>query len=699
MPFSSPHHVSPERLESRIAPAASFVNSRAVTYTDLDGDIVVVSSSVPLFRSDNLNSFFTFSDGILAEIDLTTAPGNRSASGTSLSIQSKTPRGGQGDGLVNIGYINATGVDLRAVTVDGDLGQIDAGDINLRTPALGALTVRSLGVFGARYGDTGSENFSSDFRGSVGPVKILTDMRGASIIATGDSLRPAFISRISIGGSLAGSSDPDTGKIQADGSIGAVAVGGSILGGEGDRSGRISAGGSMGSLFVRGSILGGTGESSGSIQVGTRLGPTRLQQDLVGGEGANSGSIQFGFKAKSLIIVGNVSGGSGDFSGRISSGDDIDFLGIAGNLEGGSGDASGTLDSADDIDVLRIGGSILGGKGDDSGGVRASGNLKNTRVMGSIVGANIGANASASIDTSGYLKADHFGSLAIFGSIVAGENKIPAASVATTGLFTPSSATLSGLADTSSLRAGFKVVSGAFTSKILSVDSLDSVTLEDPFPGTTAATQSVSFSSPSLSKSGLIYARKTFGSVAVYGDLRGNPTQQVLFVAKGIPQDELPLRARSSVALGKLFVAGSVSHSLIGAGLDDSGTALNPDAQIGAVQVNRNWVCSNMVAGIAPGPDFLYGNSDDSVSTPGVNYVNRSNLISQIASIRVGGQILGSPTPSSNSDLYGFVASKIGSLRVAGVTVRLSNTSVPDTLTLSPSTGSDVSLREILPTL
>jgi hypothetical protein len=691
--------IRPELLESRIAPAAFFVNTRTVTYEDHDGDTVVVSSSVPIFRADNLNSFFTFSDGVLVGIDLTAGPGKRSASGTSLSIQAKTPRGGQGDGLVNVGYINATGVDLRAVSVDGDLGQIDAGDTNLRTRALGTLTARSLGVFGGRYGAPGSENFSSDFRGSLGSVKILNDIREASITVSGDVTRPAFISRIFIGGSLTGTDDPDTGKIQADGSIGAVLVGGSVQGGDGARSGRIAAGGSMSSLFVGGSIVGGSGESSGSIQVGTRLGPMRLRQDLTGGQGAHSGSIQFGFKAKSLLVGGTVSGGSGDFSGRISSGDDIDFLGIAGDLKGGSGDASGTLNSADDIDVLRIGGSILGGKGDDSGGVRASGNLKNTRILGSIVGASIGANATASIDTSGYLKADHFGSLAIFGSLVAGENKIPPTTLDTAGLFTPDSTTVSGLSDTSTLRPGFKVVSGAFSSKILSVDSPNSVTLEAPFTGATPATQSVSFSSPTLTKSGLVYARKTFGSVAVYGDIRGNPTQQVLFVAKGIPQDELPLRARSSVALGKLFVGGSVSHSLIGAGLDDSGSALNPDAQIGLVKVNRNWVCSNLVAGISSGMDSQYGDSNDSLATPGFNYVNRSTLVSQIASIRIGGQILGSlgGSPATDSDHFGFVATKIGGLRVAGVALRLSSITVPDSLTLSQGTGGDVSLREILP--
>ncbi len=37
-----------------------------------------------------------------------------------------------GDGLVNVGRINATGIDLLNVVVDGDLGRIQAGSIQSR---------------------------------------------------------------------------------------------------------------------------------------------------------------------------------------------------------------------------------------------------------------------------------------------------------------------------------------------------------------------------------------------------------------------------------------------------------------------------------------------------------------------------------------------------------------------------------------
>jgi hypothetical protein len=256
---------------------------------------------------------------------------------------------------------------------------------------------------------------------------------------------------------------------------------------------------------------------------------------------------------------------------------------------------------------------------------------------------------------------------------------------------------LSGISDTSNLKPGFKVVSGEFSAKILSVDSPNSITLETAFPGATPTTQTVSFFSPSLSASGLLYARETFGSVAITGDLRGTATNPVLVVAKGIPQDELPVRAHSSIAISKLSVRGSVSHSIIGAGLDDSGTPVNPDAQIGTVHVYQNWVCSNLVAGISPGADELYGTGDDVFATPDLKYTDRLNLISKIAAIRIGGQVLGSSAVADPTDHYGFVAGRIGSLIVSGTKLRLRTGSLPASVALSPETGTDVHVSDILP--
>src|SRR5204862_3721429 len=66
--------------------------------------------------------------------------------GANLTVTVK--RGPNGDGFVNIGYINSTGHDLGAVSIKGDLGQIDAGDATATQPGLKSLTVQSLGRVG-----------------------------------------------------------------------------------------------------------------------------------------------------------------------------------------------------------------------------------------------------------------------------------------------------------------------------------------------------------------------------------------------------------------------------------------------------------------------------------------------------------------------------------------------------------------------
>jgi hypothetical protein len=62
----------------------------------------------------------------LALVDFSARPEFASAN---LSIKAKPSAGTTGGAaLVQVGYINATGIDLRKVIVQGDLGQIDAGD-------------------------------------------------------------------------------------------------------------------------------------------------------------------------------------------------------------------------------------------------------------------------------------------------------------------------------------------------------------------------------------------------------------------------------------------------------------------------------------------------------------------------------------------------------------------------------------------
>ena len=122
-----------EVLESRLAPA-TLVNPTTVTYKDVDGDLVTVEISQPLFNSGTINNVFLFDSGSvngnnaipqqLQKVDLTAL--GSAASQLSLDV---TAQAG-----ANVGFINATGIDLTSVLVAGDLGKIDAGDTTTSTP-------------------------------------------------------------------------------------------------------------------------------------------------------------------------------------------------------------------------------------------------------------------------------------------------------------------------------------------------------------------------------------------------------------------------------------------------------------------------------------------------------------------------------------------------------------------------------------
>src|SRR5262249_60010669 len=113
---------------------ATLVDPMTLTYQDTDGDDVAVRFSRPLLDAANVDSLFSFDTGPISgnatpqqlqTIDLTGV----AAQGISLAVTASPSATHGRDGLVNVGYLNATGIDLGAVRVGGDLGRIDAGDL------------------------------------------------------------------------------------------------------------------------------------------------------------------------------------------------------------------------------------------------------------------------------------------------------------------------------------------------------------------------------------------------------------------------------------------------------------------------------------------------------------------------------------------------------------------------------------------
>src|SRR5207244_533910 len=124
-------------------------------------------------------------------------------------------RAGAGDGLVNIGRINATGRNLGNVSVKGDLAEIDAGT-GAGAIAIAKLSARSMG----RYG---SATLISNINGQLGSLKVAGDVAAAVMVVTNGG-----IGSIGIGGSLV-STRFLSAHIEASGDIGPVKIGGDVV--------------------------------------------------------------------------------------------------------------------------------------------------------------------------------------------------------------------------------------------------------------------------------------------------------------------------------------------------------------------------------------------------------------------------------------------------------------------------------------
>src|ERR1043165_4037840 len=193
-----------EELETRLAPATLLNN--ILSYTDVDGDAVMVTTSKGAFTLFNPNggnpgdTFTLVNKGLgqqLRLIDLT----NGTFAGANLMVTAKQ-MGGR-DGLGNVGYINSTGFDLGVVGIQGDLGRIDAGDNNtaMSSPGLVELAAFSLGRLDTST-QAGGGNLVSNIQGFLPTLFVVGDVVGAEVIASVGISASGIIGSVTIGGSL-----------------------------------------------------------------------------------------------------------------------------------------------------------------------------------------------------------------------------------------------------------------------------------------------------------------------------------------------------------------------------------------------------------------------------------------------------------------------------------------------------------------
>ncbi len=704
---------------------AKRIGQDTVIYGDLDGDLVTVKFSMPLLTSDPVaNSIFKFSSGSigtsglksLQEIDLT----GLAANGMNITVTVK--RGTSGDGLADIGYIDAGGINLGTVTIPGDLGQIDAGASN--GVALKSLKVRSLGRLGITsqppgvvggfipdlissiQGPLGALTVTADvkdaqvavsamaFASTVGPVTIGGSLLGGRLYSAGDigavkiggsiagggsanlgSISAAAVSSVTIGGSVVGGTFDASGQISTLAGLGPVTIAGNLVGGTASGSGSLLAGGAVGSVKIGGSLLGSALEAAGTIS-GATVGVIAIGHDLLGGVGLKSGSISVS-SAKGVTVGGSLIGGGGiDASGSILTNALTGAVKIGHNLLGGAASLSGAI-SATALANLTIGGSVVGGGGGYSASITSSNGIGALKIGHDLTGGG-GANSALITSAGGLIK-----SVTIGGSLLGGT------AGATGGIFATGSI--------GSVKIGRDVQGGSVTGSAAGFTNSGSI-LAGSRLGAVAIGGSLiagldNSTGGSLTTSGSIRAGDGLAGITVTGSLLGRATANGSTLAIVSARGPATASANGGLAIAKVSIAGTVSSANLLAGFD---LALAPNygsAQIGSIQVGGNWLASNAVAGAQNfGANHAQGGGDDNLNfgDSDDHIIGASQSFSKIASIVIRGSVAGT---AGSSDHFGFVAKTIGSVKMARYTAPL--TSAPgELISLIVGTG-DVALHEV----
>jgi hypothetical protein len=375
-------HTSIESLEARIAPAS------VITYTDIDGDKVKITSSKGTLTAANL----TLSNGDTGNLLALTLTNSQFA-GADITFSVVKKAGG--DGRADVGTLNSQGIDLNFVTIKGDLSKVLGGDSNTQSPAFAMLKAHSMG----------EENLASGMSsviGRIGSFLVKGNIRGSQIFIHGnDIFNPdpaAKVDLLKIGKSLIGTG-AISGNIHAEGGFGDIVIGRDIIGGDGDFSGRIEADGAIGTLRVAGSIIGGAGEFSGTISA-DGLGTTKIGRDVAAGTGKSSGAVRIDGNIADVRVGRDLKGGPSPESGVIWAKDgNLGSVVIARNVIGGDAAGSASLEKSgaiianDTIESVRVGGSLISGTDESTGSVRGSGAILAGKHLGILsVGRNVVGN-------------------------------------------------------------------------------------------------------------------------------------------------------------------------------------------------------------------------------------------------------------------------------------------------------------------
>jgi len=753
-----PTRLALEPLEGREVPA-TLVSPTTVTYQDIDGDNVTVKLSKPLLTAGNVNTVFTFNvDGVFSsnlakqqlwKFDLTSLGG--AAAGTAITVTATRSPVNGGNGLANVGRINASGIDLGAVVVDGDLGKIDAGDATASTPGLASLTVHSMGRLGtttqAPGGDLDSTltgklgalsvksditdanisvsggavgsigrvfvggNVASGFifaAGSVGPTVVNGDIVGGTSVFSASIRANGHITSVAIGGSMRGGTGASSGVVVALGDLGPVTIKGALVGGTGNGSGRIYSNGSIASAKV-GSVIGGDGASSGRIYGAVNTGAVVVRGNVVGGEGGFSGTIKSGGRLASLVINGSLTGGLGQESGRVETASDLGPIAIRGDVAGGDGKDSGSIQSAGKLAGLTIGGSLLGGFGNESGQVDIKGNAGPVAIKGSVIGGNDQGLAFQADNSGQILAQGSLRSLFIGGSVIGGRaNGVYGAS---------SSGAIFVFKQVGPITIGGDLAgTDAVASGMIQVGGLAGITVGGSLLGTSANLSARVFSEGNLGfvkiggnvQGGLGYQSAridadggSIGAITIGGSI--STLGGSLAASIDAKEDIGPILVRGSIvgtvisAAGVIAIdgddCGSIQSLTVFGSVENAlilaGYSLGPTNA--DARIGAVLVGGDWVASdLVAGVDAGADNKFGTIDDVLIaDLKNDPNVVSTIASITIKGQVLGTPAAG---DGFGFCAERVGSISVGRSAIGL-KPATKDFIALGPTF--DVRVNEV----
>jgi hypothetical protein len=578
------------------------------------------------------------------------------------------------------GYVSAAAIGAIRIGRDlqGGSGN-SSGNIDTRTKigsvAIGGSLIGGPGGFGARLVTDGS----------IGPVAINGNLLGGAGQRTG-LVEGDRLSIVTIGGSLVGGSEFMSGQLYSyTGSIGDVQIAHNLVGGIGDESGKIDCGGKLAGVTIKGSLVGESGaydtitdangvDHSGQIFSVEDLGVIKINHDLHGGAGQFAGCVSSHNDLVGLTIGGSLVGGSDLASGAIQA-DNVGTVRIGHDLIGGSGNVSGEIDCSVNLASATIGGSLIGGSDPFSGGFFARGDIGpvmighdllanhsgNIFANGKVFGVQIGGSLVGGIARqAGLVRGSRIGTVTIRHNLLGGSVTGNTATLDQSGY-------IESAQDITSVTIGGSVISGIDNS-----------------------------TGGSLTKNASIRSGTAIGTISVQGSLIGNVTPNgrslVIISATGPSVSS----TTANIAIGNIMIGGRVERANIFAGYSTSLTAANDGVEITSVSVSRDWIASNLVAGMQNlGADDLPGGlgpNEDNINFGDVHdtFIGLGSVTNRISRISIGGLVAGTAAPD---DHFGFTSHAIGSFKAGAFVAPLSG-AFGEVIELSPLTE-DATIREV----